>query len=65
MTVTIEKHFNENEYAHEGHNGRVYVGREGVEWLVIVDGSVDSAHKLKREARAAALALVQPQGGAR
>jgi hypothetical protein len=49
--ITIEKAWDGNECETEA-NGRIYVSRGRWQWVVVVDGVTDSAHDLKREARA-------------
>jgi hypothetical protein len=48
--ITIEKHWDGNEQYREGVSGRVYVTRGRWQWLVIVDGTTDSAHDTRRSA---------------
>ena len=48
--ITIEKYWDGKEQHREGVSGRVYVTRGRWRWLVIVDGTADSAHDTRRSA---------------
>jgi hypothetical protein len=48
--ITIEKLWDSNEHHREGVSGRVYVTRGRWQWLVTVDGTIDSAHDTRRRA---------------
>jgi hypothetical protein len=50
MNITIEHEWNGNEGTREGANGRLYSRGGRWEWLVIVDGKVDSTHDRKLDA---------------
>ena len=50
MTITIRKEWDGNERVTE-RGSRVYISSGCWQWVVIVDGQVDSAHDLKREAQ--------------
>jgi len=52
--VTVVKEWDGNERIHEASNGRVYVSQGRWQWLVTVDGQVQSVHETAREAKAAA-----------
>ena len=49
--VSVEKHWDGNERVVETQR-RVYVSRGRWQWVVVVDGEVDRAFDLRREARA-------------
>ena len=51
ITVTIVKEWDGNECETE-RNGRIYLSRGRYQWIVMVDGEVDRAYDLKREATA-------------
>jgi hypothetical protein len=49
--VTIDKSWDGNERITEGRNGRTYVSAGRWQWIVLVDGAVESAHTTQREAK--------------
>ena len=61
VIITIEKEWDGNECVTEANN-RLYVSQGRWQWLVIVDGVVDSAHDLKREAKWRADQIRKAQG---
>lgn len=60
MEIKIEKTWDGNESTREGANGRTYTSRGRWQWLVIVDGAIDSAHELMRHAAARRALLLMP-----
>ncbi len=52
-TVTIEKEWDGNAGGKE-YGNRIYTSNGRWQWLVVVDGEVDSAHDLQRDAKARA-----------
>jgi len=61
--ITIEKHWDGNEQHREGVSGRVYVTRGRWQWLVMVDGTTDSAHDTRRSAHYRRVQLGQQRCG--
>lgn len=57
MRIEIEKVWDGNEREHEDARGRVHVSRGRWQWLVVVDGTVESSHDRKRDAATAAAFL--------
>ena len=62
---TIEKVWDGNERVTEGRNGRIYTSAGRWQWVVSVDGAVDSTHNTQRDAkhRAASLTACPECGG--
>jgi len=66
LIPTAQRHYNENDYAHEGRNGRIYSGILGWRWYPfhgasVVEGSDPDGYKTRKEAIRDGLRLLNPK----